>query len=121
MIVNYNWKPANAPEAEVREQTEIEPITSDLFRIIHSDKEFVFDFALNEILQKRIICNPEQAKQIRNLLANEIAEFETVHGKIKISTPKRRSFISELKQNLYRGHKVTPKLTIINPTRKKNK
>ena len=54
--------------------------------IIHSQREFVFDFLFsmgeNAVLASRIITNPQHAKQIHQALGKNMADYEKKFGEI---------------------------------------
>lgn len=62
---------------------------SNLAIITHSDAEFILDFV--KILpgvpkgkvKSRILLTPQHAKRLMNALSDNIAKFESVHGKIE--------------------------------------
>jgi hypothetical protein len=64
-------------------------IYSNLAIITHSSAEFVLDFVRvmpgvpKAKVQSRIILTPEHAKRLLLALQDNIAKYETVHGKIK--------------------------------------
>ncbi len=64
-------------------------IYSNLAIITHSSAEFVLDFVRvmpgvpKAKVQSRIILTPEHAKRLLLALQDNIAKYESVHGKIK--------------------------------------
>ncbi len=64
-------------------------IYSNLAIITHSSAEFVLDFVRvmpgvpKARVQSRIILTPEHAKRLLLALQDNIAKYESVHGKIK--------------------------------------
>ena len=54
--------------------------------IIHSQREFVFDFLFSigdsTVLASRIITNPQHAKQIHQVLGSNMADYEKKFGEI---------------------------------------
>jgi hypothetical protein len=68
-------------------------IYSNLAIITHSSSEFVLDFVRvmpgmpKAEVKSRIILTPEHAKRLLMALQDNIAKFETVHGKIKNIEP----------------------------------
>jgi hypothetical protein len=64
-------------------------IYSNLAIITHSSSEFVLDFVRvmpgvpKARVQSRIILTPEHAKRLLLALQDNIAKYESVHGKIK--------------------------------------
>jgi hypothetical protein len=59
--------------------------------IAHSQSEFVLDFVCilpgmpKAQVKSRIILMPEHAKRLLNALQDNIAKYESAHGKIKIN------------------------------------
>ncbi len=64
-------------------------VYSNLAVITHSSAEFVIDFVRimpgipKAKVKSRIILTPEHAKRLMGALKDNIAKFESVHGKIK--------------------------------------
>ena len=64
-------------------------VYSNLAIITHSSSEFVLDFVRvmpgvpKARVQSRIILTPEHAKRLLLALQDNIAKYESVHGKIK--------------------------------------
>ena len=61
--------------------------------IKHTEREFVFDFLLlldsQSVLSSRIITNPKHAKQISEVLSNNIKIYEKHFGQILLGTEKK--------------------------------
>ncbi len=66
-----------------------EGIYSNLAIITHSHSEFILDFIKmmpgvpKAKVKSRIILTPQHAKRLIKALADNIAKFEQIHGKIK--------------------------------------
>lgn len=64
-------------------------IYSNLAIITHSSSEFVLDFVRvmpgipKAKVKSRIVLTPEHAKRLMHALQDNIAKFESIHGKIK--------------------------------------
>jgi hypothetical protein len=62
---------------------------SNLAVITHSSAEFVLDFIRvmpglpKAKVKSRIVLTPEHAKRLLNALADNVAKYEAMHGKIK--------------------------------------
>lgn len=114
------FKSSQPEPEEIPAEKQIEKTPADSVRIIHSPQEFVLEFFAEGDAQKRIVSAPEHVKALLHKLENAIAEYEHEHGTIRIPKGKEESFLSEIKRNLYRSHKVGKNLRIINPTRKRS-
>jgi hypothetical protein len=81
-------KKQNQINVELNEEV-AQGIYSNLAIITHSSAEFVLDFVRvmpgvpKAKVQSRIILTPEHAKRLLLALQDNIAKYETVHGKIK--------------------------------------
>ena len=69
-------------------------IYSNLAIITHSSSEFVLDFVRvmpgipKAKVKSRIVLTPEHAKRLMMALKDNIAKYESIHGKIKnVETP----------------------------------
>lgn len=66
---------------------------ANLAIITHSSSEFVLDFVRvmpgipKAEVKSRIILTPEHAKRLMNALSDNVAKFESAHGKIKEPEP----------------------------------
>ena len=79
-----------APHLDIELSKEIaEGVYSNLAIITHSQSEFVIDFVKimpgipKARVKSRILLTPQHAKRLAKALADNIAKFEQVHGKIK--------------------------------------
>ncbi len=81
-------KKQNQINIELNEEV-AQGIYSNLAIITHSSAEFVMDFVRvmpgvpKARVQSRIILTPEHAKRLLLALQDNIAKYESVHGKIK--------------------------------------
>ena len=61
--------------------------------IKHTEREFVFDFFLSidnhNFLSSRVITNPKHAKEICDVLANNLKGYEARYGQILPKTEKK--------------------------------
>ena len=78
------------PHLDIELNEEIaEGIYSNLAIITHSQSEFVIDFIkiMPDIpkarVKSRVLLTPQHAKRLAKALAENVAKFEQVHGKIK--------------------------------------
>ena len=78
------------PHLDIELSEEIaEGIYSNLAIITHSQSEFVIDFIKimpgvpKARVKSRVLLTPQHAKRLAKALADNIAKFEQVHGKIK--------------------------------------
>ena len=78
------------PHLDIELNEEIaEGIYSNLAIITHSQSEFVIDFIKimpgipKARVKSRVLLTPQHAKRLAKALAENVAKFEQVHGKIK--------------------------------------
>ena len=78
------------PHLDIELSEEIaEGIYSNLAIITHSQSEFVIDFIKimpgvpKARVKSRVLLTPQHAKRLAKALADNVAKFEQVHGKIK--------------------------------------
>ena len=81
---------AAQPHLDIELSEEVaEGIYSNLAIITHSQSEFVIDFIKimpgvpKARVKSRILLTPQHAKRLAKALADNVAKFEQVHGKIK--------------------------------------
>lgn len=65
----------------------------NLAMIKHTEREFIFDFFLSidnhNFLSSRVITNPKHAKEICDVLANNLKRYENRYGQILPKTEKK--------------------------------
>ncbi len=119
MIIEYIRKSDQAEPAPKATEPIIQPITADQTQISYTAQEALLDFLADSTLRARIIAPPAIFKSIYQQLEMHVGQFEDAHGQIRLPKRQKESLLSELKRNLFRDHKVSQNLRVINPMRKK--
>lgn len=80
----------NQPHLDIELSEDIaEGVYSNLAIITHSQSEFVIDYIKimpgvpKARVKARVLLTPQHAKRLARALADNIAKFEQIHGKIK--------------------------------------
>lgn len=73
---------------------------SNLAIITHSSSEFVVDFVRimpgvpKADVKSRIILTPEHAKRLMYALQDNMAKYESIHGKVRLEEEQRENIVS---------------------------